>query len=394
MEINENRGDNMKTSDKMRDLTFKNMFILVTYIAILILGLIYFKSILKFINTLLSIATPFIIGFVLAFILNIPMNFFYEKLPMKDHKKKKRISALLSILSILLVIIIVVMIVLPQVISNIKMLIENIPAGLEQLEKWFTYFTNEIEIPVEMVEKFENFQNNFGQTLITKVTTWAPGIASKITSISASVVDVFVGIVMAIYMLLSKDTLMRQCRKLGQAVLSERHYIQVREIVQLTSETFQNFIAGQLTESLIIGVLCYIGCLILDIPYASIAALVIGFTNIIPYFGPIIGAFISSLLILFISPFKMVVFIIFSTILQQVESNLIYPHVVGGSIGLSALWVLFAVSIGGGLFGIPGMIFGLPTFSVIYELLRRWTNQRMKEKQREKEKLKDVTGTA
>ena len=199
---------------------------------------------------------------------------------------------------------------------------------------------------------------------------------------------------MAIYMLLSKDTLMRQCRKLGQAVLSERHYIQVREIVQLTSETFQNFIAGQLTESLIIGVLCYIGCLILDIPYASIAALVIGFTNIIPYFGPIIGAFISSLLILFISPIKMVVFIIFSTILQQVESNLIYPHVVGGSIGLSALWVLFAVSIGGGLFGIPGMIFGLPTFSVIYELLRRWTNQRMKEKQREKEKLKDVTGTA
>lgn len=135
-----------------------------------------------------------------------------------------------------------------------------------------------------------------------------------------------------------------------------------------------------MTESVIIGVLCYIGCIILDIPYASIAAVVIGFTNIIPYFGPIIGAVISSVLIIFVSPIKAVIFLIFSTLLQQFESNLIYPHVVGSSVGLSALWVLFAVSAGGGLFGIPGMVFGLPTFSVIYELMRRWTNQRLKEK--------------
>ena len=158
----------------------------------------------------------------------------------------------------------------------------------------------------------------------------------------------------------------------------------------MTGTTFQNFLAGQLTESVIIGVLCYIGCMILGIPYASIAAIVIGFTNIIPYFGPIIGAVISSVLIVFVSPVKALIFLVFSTLLQQFESNLIYPHVVGSSVGLSALWVLFAVSVGGGMFGIPGMVFGLPTFSVIYELLRRWTNERLKRKQQMKKKAEQI----
>ena len=188
------------------------------------------------------------------------------------------------------------------------------------------------------------------------------------------------GFVMAVYMLLSKDKLLRQVKKVGHAFLNDQKFNQASEVLRLTSSTFENFLAGQLTESVIIGVLCYIGCIILDIPYASIAAVVIGFTNIIPYFGPIIGAVISSVLIIFVSPIKAVIFLIFSTLLQQFESNLIYPHVVGSSVGLSALWVLFAVSAGGGLFGIPGMVFGLPTFSVIYELMRRWTNQRLKEK--------------
>lgn len=185
---------------------------------------------------------------------------------------------------------------------------------------------------------------------------------------------------MAIYMLFSKDKLMRQVKRVGKAFLTEKQFYHATDVAQLTSSTFENFLAGQLTESVIIGVLCYIGCILLDIPYASIAAVVIGFTNIIPYFGPIIGAFISSVLIVFVSPMKAVIFLIFSTLLQQFESNLIYPHVVGNSVGLSALWVLFAVSAGGGLFGIPGMIFGLPTFSVIYELLRRWTNHRLNQK--------------
>ena len=166
-----------------------------------------------------------------------------------------------------------------------------------------------------------------------------------------------------------------------KAICDKTRYDYILDVAHLSSKTFESFFTGQLIEAVIIGVLCYIGCMLLNIPYASIAGVVIGCTNIIPIFGPIIGAAIAGVLILLVSPIKAVVFIVFSLVLQQLESNLIYPKVVGESIGLSALWVLFAVTLGGGLFGIVGMIFGLPAFSIIYELLRRWTNQRLSEKQ-------------
>lgn len=272
------------------------------------------------------------------------------------------------------------MVVLPQVIENIRMLIDNLPGIFSQIEEWLNYFFKEVHLSKDILVKIENFQQNLGQTILGKLSTWVPSIAIGVTHITSTIVNIFMGFVMAVYMLLSKDKLLRQVKKVGHAFLNDQKFNQASEVLRLTSSTFENFLAGQLTESVIIGVLCYIGCIILDIPYASIAAVVIGFTNIIPYFGPIIGAVISSVLIIFVSPIKAVIFLIFSTLLQQFESNLIYPHVVGSSVGLSALWVLFAVSAGGGLFGIPGMVFGLPTFSVIYELMRRWTNQRLKEK--------------
>lgn len=370
----------MNVADKMRDLTLKNMIILVTYIAGLILCLIYFETILGFIGNLIGIIRPFIIGFVLAFIFNIPMKYFIKKLPIDNEKIRKVVSAILSVLVVLVVVFIIIMVVLPQVIENVKMLIDNLPEIFRQIEEWINLFLKEVNVSSDIMVKIDEFQKGLGQTVLGKLTTWVPSIALGVTHFTTGIVNVFMGFVMAIYMLFSKDKLLRQVKRVSQAFLSEKQYRHANEVARLTSSTFENFLAGQLTESVIIGVLCYIGCIILDIPYASIAAVVIGFTNIIPYFGPIIGAFISSVLILFVSPMKAVIFLIFSTLLQQFESNLIYPHVVGSSVGLSALWVLFAVSAGGGLFGIPGMIFGLPTFSVIYELLRRWTNYRLKQK--------------
>ncbi|MFR7590880.1 MAG: AI-2E family transporter [Longibaculum sp.] len=370
----------MISIDKMRDLTLKNMIILVTYIAGLVLCLIYFKNIMGFIGQLISIIKPFIIGFVLAFIFNIPMKYLIKKLPIQNEKTKKLVAAILSILLVLFVLTLIVMVVLPQVIENIRMLIDNLPSIFAQIEEWLNYFLKEVNLSSDMLIKIEEFQQNFGQTILTKLTTWVPSIALGVSHFTTGIVNIFMGFVMAVYMLFSKDKLMRQVQRVGRAFLNHQQFEQTREVLHLTSSTFENFLAGQLTESVIIGVLCYIGCVILDIPYASIAAVVIGFTNIIPYFGPIIGAVISSVLIIFVSPMKAIIFLIFSTLLQQFESNLIYPHVVGNSVGLSALWVLFAVSAGGGLFGIPGMVFGLPTFSVIYELMRRWTNQRLKEK--------------
>lgn len=380
----------MKTSIKVHDLTLKNIFIILSYTALLVLGVIYFESIFQYLGELLNIIQPFIIGFILAFIFNIPMKFFEKKLAIQNKKKRRVVSAILSVLLILLVLLLVVMVVVPQVIENIRTLIDNLPSIFAQAEKWLNYVFEEIRLSPDLLDKINEFQTRFAQTFISTLTAWAPNIASGVSHITTSVINIFMGFVMAIYMIFSKDKLIRQVKKFAHALFNDQHYQYISEVVKLTGTTFENFLAGQLTESIIIGVLCYIGCMILDIPYASIAAIVIGFTNIIPYFGPIIGAVISSVLILFVSPVKALIFLVFSTLLQQFESNLIYPHVVGNSVGLSALWVLFAVSVGGGLFGIPGMVFGLPTFSVIYELLRRWTNYRLEVKRNLAKKQEEI----
>jgi len=380
----------LKTSIKVHDLTLKNIFIILSYTALLVLGVIYFESIFQYLGELLNIIQPFIIGFILAFIFNIPMKFFEKKLAIQNKKKRRVVSAILSVLLILLVLLLVVMVVVPQVIENVRTLIDNLPSIFAQAEKWLNYVFEEIRLSPDLLDKINEFQTRFAQTFISTLTAWAPNIASGVSHITTSVINIFMGFVMAIYMIFSKDKLIRQVKKFAHALFNDQHYQYISEVVKLTGTTFENFLAGQLTESIIIGVLCYIGCMILDIPYASIAAIVIGFTNIIPYFGPIIGAVISSVLILFVSPVKALIFLVFSTLLQQFESNLIYPHVVGNSVGLSALWVLFAVSVGGGLFGIPGMVFGLPTFSVIYELLRRWTNYRLEVKRNLAKKQEEI----
>lgn len=380
----------MKISIKVRDLTLKNIFIILSYTALLVLGVIYFESIFQYLGELLNIIQPFIIGFILAFIFNIPMKFFEKKLAIQNKKKRRVVSAILSVLLILLVLLLVVMVVVPQVIENVRTLIDNLPSIFAQAEKWLNYVFEEIRLSPDLLDKINEFQTRFAQTFISTLTAWAPNIASGVSHITTSVINIFMGFVMAIYMIFSKDKLIKQVKKFAHALFNDQHYQYISEVVKLTGTTFENFLAGQLTESIIIGVLCYIGCMILDIPYASIAAIVIGFTNIIPYFGPIIGAVISSVLILFVSPVKALIFLVFSTLLQQFESNLIYPHVVGNSVGLSALWVLFAVSVGGGLFGIPGMVFGLPTFSVIYELLRRWTNYRLEVKRNLAKKQEEI----
>ena len=372
----------MKTTDKMRDLTLKNMIILVTYVAGLILCLIYFDTILAFLGNMLDISRPFIIGIILAFIFNIPMKYFYNKLPIKETKKRIVISSILSISIIFLVLFLLVMVVLPQIIENVKTLIETMPDIVNKVQQIITYILTEVDMSPETMAKISEFYSNLGQTLLSKLSTWVPSIASGVGHMTAGLMNVFMGCVMAFYMVFSKEKLMRQMKKVGRAFLNEEQYDHVQNVGCLISSTFENFFTGQLTESIIIGVLCYMGCIVLKIPYPSIAAVVIGFTNIIPYFGPWIGAAISAVIIVFVSPVKALIFIIFSSLLQQVESNLIYPHVVGSSVGLSALWVLFAVTIGGGLFGIPGMVFGLPVFSVIYELLKRWINQLIEEKER------------
>ena len=247
----------MKLTGKMRDLTLKNAMILSSYIALLILGVIYFKNILFFIGKIFDIIQPFILGFVLAFILNIPMKFLIKKLPIQDEKKKKIVSAILSVFLFFFIVFIVVIIVMPQVIDNIKSFVENLPNALKQIEEWIDYLLSQVQLSPEVVTKIEEFQTDFGNTIISKFTSWVPSIAIGFTHFTSKIVNIFMGLVMAIYMLFSKDKLIRQMEKLGQAFLKENQMNQLKSGIHLVSTTFENFLAGQLTESIIIGVLCY-----------------------------------------------------------------------------------------------------------------------------------------
>ncbi len=375
----------MNLNEKLKDLSLKNMLLIVSYIAVLILGIIYFEEILDKVGLVSGILKPFLFGFIFAFIINVPMKKIEEVLSVKNKNLKRGISLLLSVILVCAILVIAVMIILPQLSENVMMFLDQLPGYISNLINWIEQILNKYDISSDIIfagviDELEKLQTSDINTIITKITSMIPGIALKVTNFTASVVDVFMGFVMAVYMLLSKETLFRQTKRLCKAIFDNKKYDYLIDVTHLSSKTFENFFTGQLTEAIIIGVLCYIGCKMLNIPYASIAGVVIGCTNIIPIFGPIIGAAIAGVLILLVSPVKAFIFVIFSMILQQIESNLIYPKVVGESIGLSALWVLFAVTLGGGLFGIAGMIFGLPTFSIVYELLRRWTKQRLKEK--------------
>lgn len=370
-------------TQKIKDASVKTIAMLISFTILAIVAVVYLDYILGFIGIVFDVLSPFIYGIVLAFIFQLPTGFIEKHLMIENDKKRKLISSILSIILVFLVIIILLVIVLPQVIENITVLVNNVPLMIEQSKVYLKIILDNLSLSEDMVASIEGFQNDFWTGIVSSVSKYAPSLMTGVKALTSSVKNIFLGIVIAFYITIDKERLLRQCNQVGYALLKDKDYLFFKGVMNLISRTFRQFFTGQLTESVIIGILCYIGCKILDIPYASIAAIVIGITNIIPYFGPFIGTAVSAILILFVSPIKAIVFIIFGVILQQCESNLIYPHVVGSSVGLSGLWVLFSITIGGGLFGVVGMVFGLPVFSVIYELFRRYVKERIALKQKQ-----------
>lgn len=373
----------MNLSRKIRDLDVRGFIHLAMIVVAMILCLVYFNYIVGFLKTLIDVFMPVFIGVVLAFIFNMPMNLYETHLPIKNDTIRNRVSAVLSIITVLLFVVIILIAVIPQIIDNMNNFIANSSNLINNIEPIIEDILVQLDLSADVMANIESYEMDITNTLFTGVSNWIPNIIDYLTSLSTGVIDFFIGLIMSFYILLSRDMLFRQIGKLSKALFKPKQYDLLCDFVALVAVTFGDFIFGQVIEGLIIGVMCYIGCLILNIPYGLICSLVIGVTNVIPYFGPIIGAVVDFLIIFLVDPFQAVVFLIFSTCLQQFECNLIYPHVVGGAIGLSPLWVLLAVSLGGGLFGIPGMVLGLPTFSVIYELIRRWTNDRLAKQEAE-----------
>lgn len=351
-------------------------------------SLINLKTVLHFLGTIISLLAPFLIGGGIAFFINVimrPLEDFWQKIWRKSpsalvQKLKRPVCLVLSTLFVLGVLFAVVFMMIPGLRHSIEGFVANIPAYVEEVGKWWSNLVRFAEgyniiLPTyavdteALVEKIASVINEQGSGIIT--VTWG-----ATTSLLSAVVNVLLGLVFAMYLLAQKEAVCRHLKKLVTAVLPQKKAQRVLEITDLTNQTFTNFISGQLIEAVIIGVLCFIGMLILNIPYAGVISVFVAATALIPVFGAWLGGGLGAFLILLNEPIKALWFILFIVVLQQLEGNLIYPRVVGKSVGLPGILVLMAVTIGGGAFGFLGMLLSVPVCAVLYSLYCQFINKK------------------
>lgn len=368
-------------NNKIKDYIF-----LSTYIILLIFFFINIKDIMNFLYKFLGILKPFIWGIAIAFILNIPVKLIEKNLGNSKFFKgmKRSFSITLTFLFFILAITLFILFVIPQLLSSISTLMNSIPEYLSQFEKFLEVNAiNNSQSQVMMQNIINELLNMWKEIL--KVTSQIVGtslgyLLDFTLGITYGVINFFLALILAIYMLASKEILISQLKLIIYAFVSKNKADRIIELSNMCNEMFSKFILGQCTEALVIGVLCFIGMIILKMPYALLISVVIGVTALIPVFGAFLGTIPSAFIILIIDPIKALWFIIFIIVLQQLEGNLIYPRVVGSSIGLSALWVMFAMIVGGSLFGIIGMLIGIPIFGVVFKILKRVANRKINEK--------------
>lgn len=365
---------NNETKDRIKAYTISG--IIIVFVGFLFKNFSYISN---FFNGFIDSLSPFILGFAIAFIL-IPLRKFIENRCLVTTKLKPRtkrtIAVTLTMIVFALVIASFFIVLIPQLISSIKTLIDSFDGYM----KTFSELTQNIYIQPEYEEIFNMVWESLKNIITSFISNEADLIAQVVTysvSFVSSIFNVFVALIITIYLLLDQERFMNQLKKVIRAIFSKKHADSLFYVGRLTSKMFNNFIFGKALDSLIIGLICWVGTTLLKMPYAALISFVVGLTNMIPVFGPFIGAIPCIFILLFISPIKAVEFAIFILALQQVDGNIIGPYILGDSMGLPALWIMFAIIIGGGLFGVIGMFLGVPLFSVIYVLIRDSVNKKL-----------------
>ncbi|MBI6026095.1 AI-2E family transporter [Clostridium perfringens] len=370
------------------DKKLKGALIVVTYAIILHFVFMKYSTVFGGLGYITGLVKPLILGIAIAFVLNIPMKFFERKLfrNLENSKKswvrsaKRPLSIAVTIIVLIGTISAIILFVVPQLTSSVVKLTESIPTYLKSFE---VNMNNYADSTVLLSKVWDQVMNTW-QEILKTVTHLFGGIASYIVGltvdVTTAIIDFCLAFVLAIYMLSSKEKLICQIKKVMYAYLRGDIADKILEIGQTTNRVFSGFIIGQCTEALIIGTLCFLGMLVLRMPYAFLISVLVGTTSLIPILGAFIGTIPSFFLIFIINPIKAFWFIVFIFCLQRVEGDLIYPRVVGGSVGLSSLWVMLAIMIGGSAFGFIGMLVGVPTAAVIYCVFGSVTNKRLSKK--------------
>lgn len=343
------------------------------------LAIYYWRSFAHVVNVLLGAAWPILLGAGIAYLINILMRF-YEKhfFPKKNSalffKVRRWTCMLLALLTIVAIVGVVVVLIVPELIKCIQLLLEEGPALLDRLNKKLLEYP---EIAARLPWDAETLTFDWEETL-NRVLNWlGGGLDGVVNSVVATLSGVFsgtttlvMGVMFALYMLYSKEKLSAQLNRVLKTYLKPAWYEKTRYVAGVLDDSFHRYIVGQCLEAMILGTMCMLGMLLFGFPYATMIGALVGITALIPIAGAYIGAGVGAIMILTVSPVESLLFILYIIVLQQIEGNIIYPRVVGASLGLPALWVLAAITVGGGVLGIGGMLLGVPLVSALYRLLR------------------------
>ncbi len=371
------------------NVSWKTCFKIGGSIFLLYLACFYWSGVSSFLGTLLGALSPLFLGFSIAYVVNILMSFYERHYFAKfAHSKlvkssKRPVCLTGAVVTVLGIVALVIWLVVPELVSCISLLVSEIPKAMEKFigSSWVQkVLPKDIVSYLASVDWMTNITKAVGvitSGLGDAITT----VVSAVSSVFSVMVSVVLGIIFALYMLISKEKLQKQCGDLLHRYGKAGWQCKIEHFLSVLNRCFHSFIVGQCIEAVILGALCALGMWVFGFPYATMIGALIGFTALIPVVGAFIGAGVGFIMILTVSPIKALLFIVFIVILQQLEGNLIYPKVVGESIGLPALWVLAAVTVGGSLLGVLGMLVGVPLAAAVYHLLKEDVKKEPKRKQ-------------
>lgn len=388
-------GNNQSAGEKKKKFVLDirpYLAIGVTAVLVVVVCMAIFFLILRFgelvsaVGNVLGILQAIVFGCVLAYILNPVMRFFernIQKLLRKKNKDEAKIKSTSramatagAVLVLIVIIVVLLSLIIPEVITNVEALVVTLPGQINNMiDKIYAYTRTDgmfSDLAKELITNGSAYLEEWLKTnLLDQAQDWMTYVTSGVIGAVKLVFNFIIGIIVSVYILMRKETFLCQTKKLIYAIFKPKHGNVVMEVLRKSDEVFGGFFIGVIIDSIIIGLICFGVLYIIDMPYALLVSVIVGVTNVIPFFGPFLGAIPSAILILLVSPIHVVYFLIFIVILQQIDGNIIKPKILGNTTGLSPFWVIFAILLFGGVFGVAGMLFGVPVFAVIYYLIKR-----------------------
>lgn len=386
----------MKKSNKKYYRFGLTLFISLSAVILFYYVIFYGESLSQVKDAVIRVLLPIIDGIAIAYVLSPLQNTIENNIwsPVFNHKNPKNkdrskiirgMSTFTTILIFLVIIYVLILLIFPQVLDSLEIIIKRFPLYMDKMDTMVFGFLDRYP---EVYEVVDNYWPQIEEYLVTSV---LPSTSSLITSLSTGVVgsvvglvrvilNFVIGIIISVYLLFSKELFCAQAKKATYSLWKEETANNIINNMRYANKTFGGFISGKIVDSIIIGIICFVVMSILRIPYPLLISVIVGVTNIIPYFGPFLGAIPSALILLMINPMKCLVFIIFVFILQQFDGNILGPKILGESTGLSSFWVIFAITVFGGLFGVIGMFIGVPLFAVIYASVKTYITHRLEKK--------------